>query len=314
MRILTFLLLLAGGLAALTWSFAPQTLTAVASEPVQVPSVASPAPGELRIGVMHAGRMDSKALFAYRGGGLEERAFGMDVVVVEHPAGTLLFDAGFGRRVSEHAQTIPWLMRSLSRITPEMPVIEQLRDAGVPLSQLKGVVLTHAHWDHVSGLDDLRGVPVWINQDELDFVRSGHPAARLARELALSYEVYSFEGGPYAGFSASHDVFGDGSVVLVPAGGHTPGSIVAFIHLPGGPSYALVGDLAWQHEGVDRPAERPWLSRMLVDDDAGGVRSALVQLHALQQAMPDLVVVPAHDRRVMDTLPAWPRRTVAEAG
>lgn len=308
MRTLTLLLLLLlGGLAALAWSFSPQTLAA--PEPAVAPLASSQVPAGLRIGVMHAGRMDSRALFAYRGGGLDERVFGMDAVVVEHPSGTLLFDAGFGRRVDAHAQTIPWLMRKLSKITPETPVVEQLRSAGMSLSRIKGVVLTHAHWDHVSGLDDLRGVPVWINQDELDFVRSGHPAARLARELALSYEVYSFEGGPYAGFSASHDVFGDGSVVLVPAGGHTPGSIVAFIHLPGGPSYALVGDLAWQREGIDRPAERPWVSRMLVDDDAGGVRSALAQLHALKRAMPDLVVVPAHDRRVMETLPAWPQRS-----
>lgn len=314
MRILTVLLLLLGGLAALAWSFSPQSLTVAAPEPAIAPLASPQLPAGLRIGVMHAGRMDSKGLFAYRGGGLDERVFGMDVVVVEHPSGTLLFDAGFGRRVDAHAQTIPWLMRKLSKITPEIPVIEQLRNAGISLAQLKGVVLTHAHWDHVSGLDDLRGVPVWINQDELDFVRSGHRAARLARELALSYEVYSFEGGPYAGFSASHDVFGDGSVVLVPAGGHTPGSIVAFIHLPGGPSYALVGDLAWQHEGIDRPAERPWLSRMLVDDDAAGVRSALVQLHALKQALPDLVVVPAHDRRVMDTLPAWPQYPPGQAG
>jgi N-acyl homoserine lactone hydrolase len=45
-------------------------------------------------------------------------------------------------------------------------------------------------------------------------------------------------------------VWGDGSIVLVPAPGHTPGSIVAFIALPTGKRYALIGDLTWQLEGV----------------------------------------------------------------
>lgn len=293
------------GLAALVWSFTPQSLSvALEGAPELMPMTRPQPPAGMRVGVLHAGRMDSKGLFAYRGGGFDDRVFGMDVVVVEHPNGTLLFDAGFGRKVEEHAQTIPWLMRVTSKMTAETPVVDQLAGASLSVDKLSGVVLTHAHWDHVSGLDDLRGVPVWVPQEELDFIRSGHPAARLAAQLGdLNYKVYGFEGGPYWGFPKSHDVFGDGSVVLVPAGGHTPGSIIAFIHAPDGHSYALIGDLAWQHEGVDIPAERPWMSRMLVDDDAAGVRAALVRLHLLKRAMPDLTIVPAHDRRVMNTLP-----------
>ncbi len=304
MRVSTLVVLgLGAGVAALIWSFAPQTLP-VDDEAVYPLLERAQVPPQMRVGVLHTGRMDSKAVFAYRGGGLEDRVFGMDVVVVEHPAGTLLFDAGFGRNVQAHAHTIPYLMRTLSSITPEVPVIEQLQRAHIAPEQLAGVVLTHAHWDHVSGLEDLRGVPVWVTQAELDFIRSGHPAARLARELGeLDYRVYAFDGPPYAGFDASHDVFGDGTVVLVPAGGHTPGSVIAFVQAPQG-RYALVGDLAWQREGIDRPAERPWLSRLLVDHDARAVRAALTHLHRLQQANPDLVILPAHDRRLMQTLPA----------
>ena len=291
------------GLVALGWSFTPASLP-MTDAPALMPMKPPQLPAGMRIGVFRTGRMDSKAMFAYRGGGFDDRVFGMDVVVVDHPQGVLLFDAGFGRNVAQHAQTIPWLMRATSKITAGTPVADQLSGATLSQDRLAGVVLTHAHWDHVSGLDDLRGVPVWITQDELAFIRGGDPATRLARELGdLNYRVYGFDGGPYWGFERSHDVFGDGSVVLVPAGGHTPGSIIAFVHTPDGRSHALIGDLAWQHEGVDIPAERPWLSRLLVDKDRDAVRAALVRLHVLQQAMPDLVIVPAHDRRVMQTLP-----------
>jgi N-acyl homoserine lactone hydrolase len=100
-------------------------------------------------------------------------------------------------------------------------------------------------------------------------------------------------------------VFRDGSVVLVPVPGHTPGSVIAFVNTPDNKRYAFVGDLVWQREGVELPAERPWLSRRLVDDDEAAVRREVARLHRLAQRNPDLVVVPAHDRRVLDTLPAF---------
>jgi len=48
----------------------------------------------------------------------------------------------------------------------------------------------------------------------------------------------------YMGLTQSRDLYGDGSIVIVPAPGHTPGSVVVFVTLPGGARYAFVGDLA----------------------------------------------------------------------
>jgi glyoxylase-like metal-dependent hydrolase (beta-lactamase superfamily II) len=126
----------------------------------------------------------------------------------------------------------------------------------------------------------------------------------LARSIGTrDYRPYAFDGGPYLGFEASHDVFGDGSVVIVPAAGHTPGSVFVFVTEASGKRYAFIGVTAWQIEGVDLPAQKPWLSRKLVDNDGDKVRALLVKLHQLKAAIPGLVVVPAHDRRVWETLP-----------
>lgn len=294
--------LLAAGLGALAASFraAPLPATELA---IAVPAVTPPA--GMSVAVLHAGRMYSKAGFAYRGGALgEERVFGMAAILVRHPLGTLLIDGGFGRNVDAHAQSIPWLMRKTSRYEKETPAADQLRAAGIDPASLRGIVLTHAHWDHVSGVEDFPGVPVWLPQAERDFIDSGHVAVTLARSFgALNYQPYDFADGPYLGFERSHDVFRDGTVVLVPAPGHTPGSVIAFVTPPGETRYAFIGDLAWQREGIEIPAERPWLSRRLVDVDPAAVRRWLVQVHGLAARVPGLVVVPAHDRRVLETLP-----------
>jgi N-acyl homoserine lactone hydrolase len=303
-KILLFLLLvLVAGIGALAMTFSEQRLPVPADFRVEVPLAYAPA--TMKVSALRAGKMYSRAALAYRGGRFgDERVFGMGSILVQHPKGTLLFDAGFGGNVDAHFRTTPWLMQATSRYEKEPTVADQLKAAGISPQRLTAVVLTHAHWDHVSGLEDLRGVPVWINQRELDFVNSGHPATALARELGTrDYRVYRFSDGPYLGFASSYDVFGDGSVVLVPAPGHTPGSIVAFIALASGQRYALIGDLAWQTEGIALPAEKPWLARRLVDDDPAAVRDLLVRLHQLQAAMPNLLIVPAHDRRVWDTLP-----------
>ncbi|WP_140637199.1 MBL fold metallo-hydrolase [Methylibium rhizosphaerae] len=274
-----------------------------AAEEAALPQASPPA--GMTIGAVLAGKMFSRAALAYNGGRFgDERVFGMSALLVHHPQGDLLIDAGFGRNVDVHIETTPWLMRKVSRYEKETPVAQQLAAAGIDPGRLKGVVITHAHWDHVSGLEDLPGVPVWVNQAELDFIRSGHETTELARRLDLkTYQVYAFGGPAYLGFPASHDVFGDGSVVLVPAPGHTPGSTIVFVSLPGGQRYALVGDLVWQIEGVDLPAEKPWISRRLVDFDQEATRALVQRMHELKRRLPALVVLPAHDRRLWEQLP-----------
>lgn len=300
LRLALWMALLAA-LVAVVWSFAPRRLPVEARAELLLPPATPPA--SLRIGVVQTGAMQSNALFAYRGGGFEPRQFGMDVVVVEHPRGTVLIDAGFGRHLAAHWRTVPALMRATSKIAAQAPLVEQLDAAGLPAERIKAVILTHAHWDHVSGLDDLRGVPVLVNAEERAFIADGGAATALIRGFgALNYQTYAFDGGPYAGFPRSHDVFGDGALVLVPAGGHTPGSVVAFVRTVAR-DYALIGDIAWQREGVDWPAERPWAARAPVDEDPAQLRRLLVHLHRLQADNRRLLIVPAHDRRVMASLP-----------
>lgn len=297
---LGLILLLA--LGALVYSFTPATLPTADAPSITLPPPAQP-PAAMTLAVMQAGKMKSQNFFAYRGGNFAETTFGMAGILVRHPKGILLFDAGFGSAVAEHIKTMPKLMQWTTRYEQEPTVAAQLHAHGIEPTALTAIIPTHAHWDHVSGIADLPGAPVWLSEAEAAFVASEAPMAALGHQLIHQPVVYRFDGGPYLGFAQSKDVFGDGSVVLVPAPGHTPGSILAFIHTPDGKHYALLGDTVWATEGVSLPAERPWLPRHLVDGDAEAVRKLIVHLHAIQQAMPALLMVPAHDRRVLEQLP-----------
>lgn len=300
------LALLAGLLVLLGLSFRPATLPVIEDKPISL--IETPKVTGVRLSVLPTGYMEALEAFAFRGGSFTaKREFVVGAVLVRHPEGNLLFDTGFGSEVDLHVQDMPWLMRATTSYTRGQTVLEQLSKAGMDKLEISRIVLTHAHWDHVSGLPDLSGLQILASHEETAFIESDHPAAALGKSFGfLPIGPYNYTSGPYLGFESSFDVFGDGSVVIVPAPGHTPGSSITFVHTEDGQHYVLIGDLVWQKEGVDLPAERPLMARLLVDHDAEAVRQQIVLMHRLQKMMPGLVVVPAHDRRVWDQLPQFP--------
>ena len=185
--------------------------------------------------------------------------------------------------------------------------MDQLASGGIHPGALAGVIPTHAHWDHVSGLDDLSGVPVMVNAQGKRWIDAKAAGTEVINSFrGVNYKPYDFEGGPYLGFSRSHDVWGDGSVVIVPAPGHTPDSVVVFVNLPSGTRYALVGDLVWQMEGLEIPAEKPWPLRRLIGEDDDEVGQDIARIRSARKRYPQIHAIPAHDASVFRMIPVFP--------
>lgn len=300
-RALYFLLAMLAVIAvAIGWTFTPATL-----DPGPSPDPQQPPPwpdGDVSVAVLHTGTMEARAAFSFRGGAFgDKRDFVMPALLVRHPDGTLLIDAGLGENALDHLAGEPWLMRALSRAHPSTPAAAQLDGQAID-----AIVLTHAHWDHVSGVEDFPGVPVLTPSDEIAFIQSGHEAGRLARQIFDTQDTplirIEFTDGPFMGFDTSRDYFGDGSVVMVPAPGHTPGSLWVFISTSTKDRYVLVGDTVWQHEGFEIPAEKPWIARRRVDFDADATRDQIRSLHHVAKNG-TWHVLPAHDAKAWGAVP-----------
>lgn len=255
------------------------------------PLPAAQPPAELALYRLPTGSYQTRAVLAVSGGSpFDTRHFAATAVLVRHPKGDLLIDAGFGSKVDQHIALLPRFERAPYQLA--RTAREQLDAAGYDLSRLLGVVVTHVHWDHVSGLDSL-DVPVWMNGDEVTYgAEDSHGA--VFRAVSARHEIrrYDLPDGPYFGFPASWDVHGDGSVVIARAGGHTPGSVVVFVTLPSGRRYGFIGDLTWQYDGIARRRQRPWFLRRVTDVDPAGVRAGLDRCIALRDVVH---LVPAHD-------------------
>lgn len=264
-------------------------------------------PDGMAVAALRTGMTKLVAAFAYTGGSpFERRDFAIGSVLVRHPRGDLLVDAGFGRDIDRQFATMPRPFRWMTRYEMWRSVRDQLEDARYDFDRLGGIVLTHAHWDHVSGVPDFPGVPVLVSpEDKAAFQGEGVHGyfAGPVREMSANWCVLEFGSGPYLGFPRSHDVYGDGSIVCVSAPGHTPGSIIVFVTLPGNVRYALLGDLVWQRDALDPLRERPALVRRFADWDAAGNRRNLLHMASVLQRIPELIPVPAHDRRAFAELP-----------
>ncbi|GAB4543909.1 MAG: MBL fold metallo-hydrolase [Haliangiales bacterium] len=312
-RLVTRIALLGLGLllAGLSWSFVKRPLPVPDTPGVALPP--NPKPAGVSLAVIPTAEIQSRAGFSVRGGALGS-SFTSAIVafLIEHPKGSILVDAGAGRDLRAHLATTPWLLQTFTELSLNQATIDALAAGGVEPSALREVWLTHSHWDHVSGLADFGDqVPIWLAAEELTHARSDDAGAlfqQIEANVALRIGTQPLSDGVYGPFPSSRDYFGDGSVIALPLSGHTPGSIAVLVNLGSGRRYLLIGDTAWAREGVDWPAEKPLLSRAMVDADPERVRDQLVSLHQLQAANPELVIVPAHDARVHSQMATFPAR------
>lgn len=213
--------------------------------------------------------------------------------LVHHPEATILVDPAVPREVSSQAmaEIQPLLRRAIQPPRTTIPTIEALHEAGI---EPDIALCTHAHWDHVSGLLDLPGLPAVLHERELDWAAAGEraPAGGVRRGLA-GRELFGFEldGSPVLSFERSHDLFGDGSVVLVELAGHTPGSVGVLLATDDGP-VLLIGDAAWHGLQIDKLRQRSGYPGCFADEDREETWRTLHRLHVLPEG---IHVVPSHD-------------------
>jgi glyoxylase-like metal-dependent hydrolase (beta-lactamase superfamily II) len=241
-----------------------------------------------------------------QGGRRQQIACHAPVALLGHPEhGWTLFDTGYAPRMLDETRRWPFsLYRQMTplRLNPRLAVAAQLGALGLTTDDIARVVISHFHADHVAGLRDFPRAALIASRAAYEDAASrrgfrallrGVIPALLPEDFASRATLLSdFSGPTLPALGPTHDLFGDGSLLLMPLPGHARGQIGLLARTERGP-ILLAADGCWLSRSY-REQRPPHPLANLIADDPRAVRATIARLHAFAAARPDVAIVPTH--------------------
>ena len=216
----------------------------------------------------------------------QQDTFTNSCYLIRHPQGDLMWDLGLPLGMAGNApQTQDVFTMSLERT-----LTEQLADIGLSAKDIEFISISHSHIDHIGQAALFPNSQWLVNKDEFDYMFSSD--ASRAQNAAFAELNKSLHSG-------NHDVFGDGSVMILELPGHTPGHSVLQVNLAESGPILLTGDL--YHRSESRELKR--VPRFNTDEPR--TRVSMDVFEALARESGARVII-QHEPKDVATLPKPP--------
>jgi glyoxylase-like metal-dependent hydrolase (beta-lactamase superfamily II) len=163
------------------------------------------------------------------------------VCVVDHH---VLIDAGWSKEVVEH----PIRHLGFGLWFASEPVMHKEEAAVTQLHEkpVDAILMTHLDSDHVSGLQDFSGIPIYASEEEIR--AAGKNRLRYGKlTKGKDIQAFEFTEDKLAPFGKSLDFYEDGTIVAYLTPTHSAGSVV--YKISDGDRFALVvGDNGYKED------------------------------------------------------------------
>lgn len=200
---------------------------------------------QLRLYAMDCGRVKVKdaAVFADTG---EYDGRPLDAIapcfLIRHPKGMLMWDTGLSDELAKSPGGVD-AMGGNFHMSVTRTLVEQLTKIGITPADVGFISFSHLHFDH-TGNANLFGQSTWLlNKLELDSAMGNPPGFGMDPASISAHKTAKVEL-----LSGDRDVFGDGTVRILSAPGHTPGHQVLLLDLAKAGVVVLSGDLYHSRE------------------------------------------------------------------
>lgn len=205
---------------------------------VSTMSAAPAAPKTVRLYIFDCGVIKGLGvdLFGFKAGEVPVRDFFVPCYLVVHPKGTMMWDVGVIPDSAFKADGAPVTDR---QSTVNKPLLPQLAALGYTPADITYLSMSHYHSDHTANANAFAGSTWLVRLAERDMMfnppegaivqTASFASLKTAKTRILNEDEY--------------DVFGDGTVVIKSAPGHTPGHTVLYLKLKKFGPLVVAGDL-----------------------------------------------------------------------
>jgi N-acyl homoserine lactone hydrolase len=174
-------------------------------------------------------RLSDTGEYEHQTGNLADPCF-----LIHHPNGWLLWDTGLPDSYESHSKEAA----SGMRLYRTQSLLSELKMLNLTPADIAYVGFSHLHFDH-SGNANLFTSSTWLLQrKELDYA--------MAKPTPFGVDPGTFSDYSKAKMNllnGDYDVFGDGTVTILAAPGHTPGHQILLVKLNQKGNVILAGDL-----------------------------------------------------------------------
>jgi len=166
-------------------------------------------------------------------------AFSANYYLIRHAKGWMMWDSG----INDNVATMPKGFQR-GKLSPHYilrkPLRVALSEIGIDPAKIEHVAFSHTHGDHVGNGNLFTGATLYIQQAEYDI------AFGLEAVSKWNFEVTSYDklrANKAVKLNGDHDIFGDGTVIIIATPGHTPGHQSLLVRLPKTGPVVLSGDM-----------------------------------------------------------------------
>lgn len=272
---------------------------------------------KVKLYLNYAGHCIAKENDAIQGGRKQKITFQALWGLIEHPEkGWILYDTGYTERFYKATKHFPnkiYALITKVNINPENEVKKQLERHNISAKDIKHVIITHFHADHVAGMLDfpeasfytsraafthMNKMPKFISFSK-GILKDLHP-----KDLDQRTQIIEELCKPIADdvFGTKYDLFGDNSILIIPLPGHAAGQIGVIIETEKSP-YFLIADACWLKKSYeDLILPNPIVK--LFFHSWKDFKKSLNSVHRYHKANPETIIVPTHCSASTDPLVA----------
>tara|TARA_B100000767_G_scaffold7800_1_gene7736 strand:- start:2364 stop:3191 length:828 start_codon:yes stop_codon:yes gene_type:complete len=253
-----------------------------------------------------AGYCEAKQSYVLKGTSGKTIKFYATYGHIEHPIyGHILFDSGYTRRFYEVTKKLPFkLYAKLTKVfvTEKEEAINMLKKKGIDSHEIKFIIISHFHADHIGGLKDFPKAKFICSEDAYNDIRNkkgvlalkkGFIPALMPKDFQARTQLLCFKNKTkkIEGLGKVIDIFEDGSILICQLDGHAKGQIGAIINAE--KKIFLISDAAWLKENYAN-LHLPSHSVRLFFDSWRDFKNSLNRVHKYSKAYPETVIIPCH--------------------